>query len=78
MRTLAILNQRSEAIQAAQRVAASEQAVRAESAQTLALADLKALQAQIEPHFLYNTLANLQLLIRQDGARADGPSACCR
>ncbi|OYU30817.1 MAG: hypothetical protein CFE39_11665 [Comamonadaceae bacterium PBBC2] len=71
MRTLAILNQRSEAIQAAQRVAASEQAVRAESAQTLALADLKALQAQIEPHFLYNTLANLQLLIRQDGARAD-------
>ena len=71
MRTLAVLNQRSEAIQTAQRVAASEQAVRAESAQTLALADLKALQAQIEPHFLYNTLANLQLLIRQDSARAD-------
>ncbi|MBC7620692.1 MAG: histidine kinase [Candidatus Saccharibacteria bacterium] len=71
MRTLSILNQRGEAIQTAQRVAASEKAVRAESAQTLALADLKALQAQIEPHFLYNTLANLQLLIRQDGARAD-------
>ena len=71
MRTLAILNQRSEAIQAAQRVAAREQAVRTESAQALALADLKALQAQIEPHFLYNTLANLQLLIRQDSARAD-------
>ena len=71
MRTLSTLNHRSESIQAAQSAAAREQAVRAESAQTLAMADLKALQAQIEPHFLYNTLANLQLLIRQDGARAD-------
>jgi hypothetical protein len=35
-----------------------------------ALADLQLLQAQIEPHFLYNTLANLRQLIRMDSARA--------
>ena len=35
-----------------------------------ALADLQLLQAQIEPHFLYNTLANLRQLIRIDSARA--------
>jgi len=35
-----------------------------------ALADLQLLQAQIEPHFLYNTLANLRQLIRVDSARA--------
>lgn len=33
-------------------------------------ADLKALQAQIEPHFLYNTLANVRYLARNDPARA--------
>lgn len=35
-----------------------------------ALADLQLLQAQIEPHFLYNTLANLRQLIRTDSSRA--------
>ena len=35
-----------------------------------ALADLQLLQAQIEPHFLYNTLANLRQLIRKDSTRA--------
>lgn len=35
-----------------------------------ALADLRLLQAQIEPHFLYNTLANLRQLIRMDSGRA--------
>jgi hypothetical protein len=35
-----------------------------------ALADLQLLQAQIEPHFLYNTLANLRQLIRTDSTRA--------
>ncbi len=35
-----------------------------------ALADLQLLQAQIEPHFLYNTLANLRQLIRMDSGRA--------
>jgi hypothetical protein len=33
-------------------------------------AELKALQAQIEPHFLYNTLANARYLTRHDPARA--------
>ncbi|MFP5391525.1 MAG: sensor histidine kinase [Gammaproteobacteria bacterium] len=33
-------------------------------------AELKALQAQIEPHFLYNTLANTRYLVRHDAARA--------
>jgi hypothetical protein len=33
-------------------------------------ARLKLLQAQIEPHFLFNTLANLQALIGSDPARA--------
>ncbi len=35
-----------------------------------AMADLQLLQAQIEPHFLYNTLANLRQLIRTDSHRA--------
>lgn len=34
-------------------------------------AKLGQLQAQIEPHFLYNTLANAQLLTRSDPKRAD-------
>ncbi len=71
MRPASLLNSRAEAIAAAQRVEHNEQAVRAQGQRSLALADLKALQAQIEPHFLYNTLANLQLLIRADASRAD-------
>lgn len=35
-------------------------------------AQLRALQAQIEPHFLFNTLANLDALIATDAARARG------
>ena len=34
------------------------------------LAQLQLLQAQIEPHFIYNTLANLRQLIKTDSARA--------
>jgi Lrp/AsnC family leucine-responsive transcriptional regulator len=34
------------------------------------LAQLHAMQAQVEPHFLYNTLANLKYLIRTDADRA--------
>jgi signal transduction histidine kinase len=34
-------------------------------------ARLTALQGQIEPHFLYNTLANARALIRQDAAAAE-------
>ncbi|MCE9669969.1 histidine kinase [Myxococcus stipitatus] len=36
----------------------------------LAVARLNLLQAQVEPHFLYNTLANAQVLTRGDPARA--------
>ncbi|HRQ65833.1 MAG TPA: histidine kinase [Xanthomonadaceae bacterium] len=32
---------------------------------------LSVLQAQVEPHFLFNTLASLRLLIREDPARAE-------
>ena len=50
--------------------------VRERAAQMAALrhaalaSELKALQAQIEPHFLYNTLANARYLTRQDPERA--------
>ncbi len=37
----------------------------------LAIAKLSLLQAQVEPHFLYNTLANAQQLVRSDAAAAD-------
>lgn len=44
---------------------------RAEMQRALTEAKLSVLEAHIEPHFLYNTLANAQLLIRQDPKRAD-------
>ena len=37
----------------------------------LTVAKLSLLQAQVEPHFLYNTLASAQVLTRSDPARAD-------
>ena len=43
----------------------------AEHGQALAQAQLKMLQAQIEPHFLFNTLATVQHLVRKDPPRAD-------
>src|ERR1035438_7195573 len=42
----------------------------AQSERGAAEARLKLLQAQIEPHFLFNTLANLQMLIGSDPKRA--------
>jgi sensor histidine kinase YesM len=45
-----------------------EQGERAE--REAALANLRALQAQIEPHFLFNTLANVASLVDSDPARA--------
>jgi hypothetical protein len=41
------------------------------SAKELSEAKLSLLNAQVEPHFLYNTLASAQLLTRSDPARAD-------
>ena len=43
----------------------------AEHGQALAQAQLKMLQAQIEPHFLFNTLASVQHLVRKDTQLAD-------
>lgn len=37
----------------------------------LAFAKLNLLHAQVEPHFLYNTLASVQILTRTDPSRAD-------
>ena len=43
---------------------------KAELERQLAEATLVALSAQIEPHFLFNTLASIQYLIRNDAAKA--------
>jgi signal transduction histidine kinase len=50
-----------------------EQAAAAQTAteKELAIARLSLLQAQVEPHFLYNTLASAQYLTRSDPASAD-------
>ena len=48
----------------------SERRVLAEAQQAETAAQLAMLQAQIEPHFLFNTLANLQSLIASDPAMA--------
>lgn len=51
----------------------SEQATARQTAteKELTVAKLRLLHAQVEPHFLYNTLASAQLLTRSDPARAD-------
>ncbi|QNM96839.1 sensor histidine kinase [Chitinimonas koreensis] len=49
----------------------AEQAERHAVERTLLEARLAALQGQIEPHFLFNTLANVQYLLRHDAALAD-------
>jgi signal transduction histidine kinase len=58
------------------RVAARRRGEQAETAQThvekeLTAAKLSLLHAQVEPHFLYNTLASAQYLTRTDAALAD-------
>ena len=50
-----------------EKAAAAQTAVEKE----LTVAKLSLLHAQVEPHFLYNTLASAQLLTRSDPARAD-------
>lgn len=47
-----------------------EKAERSEAQRTLALSRLRLLQAQIEPHFLFNTLANVSSLIESDPKQA--------
>jgi signal transduction histidine kinase len=46
-------------------------AAQTETEKELTVARLGLLHAQLEPHFLYNTLASAQLLVRSDPARAD-------
>jgi LytS/YehU family sensor histidine kinase len=58
------------------RVAAQRRTEKAAATQTatekeLTVAKLSLLHAQVEPHFLYNTLASAQLLARSDPPRAD-------
>jgi len=54
------------------RLAHAEQAAAmAELSRQVSVAELKALQAQVEPHFLFNALASLQQLIRSDPATAE-------
>ncbi|MGH8085272.1 MAG: sensor histidine kinase [Lysobacter sp.] len=58
------------------RVGERRRGEKADAAQTatekeLTVAKLSLLHAQVEPHFLYNTLASAQLLTRSDPARAD-------
>lgn len=56
---------------AQQRREEREQAARTEAEKELSVARLNLLHAQVEPHFLYNTLANAQVLTRSDPARAE-------
>jgi signal transduction histidine kinase len=46
-------------------------ALQSDAERTAAVAKLSLLNAQVEPHFLYNTLANAQVLTRVDPARAE-------
>ena len=55
----------------AQLARVEQSAALAELSRQITLAELKTLQAQVEPHFLYNTLASLQYLIRHNPAVAD-------
>ena len=48
-----------------------ESVARTEAEKELSVARLNLLHAQVEPHFLYNTLANAQVLTRTDPERAE-------
>jgi two-component sensor histidine kinase len=66
--TLGILRQQKR--QQAERVAMLQSRDKAELERQLSDAKLVALSAQIEPHFLFNTLASIQYLIRNDTNKA--------
>ncbi len=55
----------------AQKLQLRQAAAVADLSRQVALAELKALQAQVEPHFLYNTLSGIQYLVRHDAGLAD-------
>lgn len=50
---------------------AEQAAAMAELSRQVSVTELKALQAQVEPHFLFNALASLQQLIRSEPATAE-------
>ena len=50
---------------------AEQQRAVAELSKQVTLAELKSLQAQVEPHFLYNTLVGVQYLVRHNAGLAD-------
>jgi hypothetical protein len=56
---------------AARRRGEQDRATQTAVEKELTVAKLSLLHAQVEPHFLYNTLASAQLLTRSDAARAD-------
>lgn len=56
---------------AALRRAEKDAATQTQTEKELSVAKLRLLHAQVEPHFLYNTLASAQLLTRNDPPRAD-------
>ncbi len=66
---LAILVPMTRAARAATEIANEKARVAAAERET-ALAQMKALQAQVEPHFLYNTLAHVASLVDRDPAQA--------
>jgi hypothetical protein len=70
-RFAAQLNHRQNAILNARQAAAEQRAVLALAERSASQGHIAALQAQIEPHFLYNTLTNVQLLIRKNAPAAD-------
>jgi signal transduction histidine kinase len=49
----------------------NEAAARSEAQRLAAEAQLRLLRAQLEPHMLFNTLANLRSLLREDSAQAE-------
>jgi two-component sensor histidine kinase len=66
-----VLRRREQRRHAARLERARQSAALAELARQVTEAELKTLQAQVEPHFLYNTLASVQYLVRHDPRRAD-------
>ena len=57
--------------QQGQRARQAQQYVLSELERQVTQSELKALQAQMEPHFLYNTLAGIQYLVRHNPTLAD-------